>query len=203
MTSKRIITTIIVGLISLAFVGMGIVYGWFLNQSETDGINADTKGIVFSYTVSDGDTTSTNVTSYNVYNVTFFDIDDEGEGYYFADMACELTFVVTNVCEDNLTLTLTYTPDQDTTGPYLGGLITTTQITDTTACSTVEDVCDEYMAGTSADTVTLDTAIEPEATATVYLYIYGIQPDDAADNTFFNDSYGFSLELKAVKEASE
>lgn len=205
---QRIIMTItiLVSLAAVAVVSIGLAFGWFLNTSQTESISAKTKGIVFSYDISDGKTTQTDVTSYNIVDVAFFDLDGEGEGNYFESMACEISLDIKNICEDNIKVTVTFTADQELTGPHLGGLLThdklSTDTTINTAYGTVEEILEAKKQDTSAENYVIDSIV-PESNETVYLYIFGIQPDDSADNTFFSSSYGFSLNIRAVKEADE
>lgn len=205
MKNKKLVITLIVGFVSLAIVSIGIVFGWFLNLTETEPISADTKGIVFSYDISDGTTTKTDVSTYNIKNVAFFDIDDAGEGHYFASMACEIKIDITNVCEDNLNISINFDGDQDSsvnTEPILMALITDERLLDSSSYSTVNDVLAAKMQDDDAQSYDI-ASLAPEGESSVYLYIFGVQPDDTADNSFFEDTYKFVITIRAVKGESE
>ncbi len=211
MRKKILITTILIGLLALSFVGYGIGYGWFLNRSATESIDANTKGIVFSYEVTDGYNTKKDVLAYSVKNVAFFDKDSENEGKYFKDMALELKFEITNVCEYDLDVTLEFKPTEETTSAHLECLLTNTQITSTADYATVEDVLTAKKVGDSASKITIPEALKAKdettasstgGVASVYLYLFGVQPDDSATNDFLSKTYGFSVELSAVRDKS-
>ena len=205
MKNKRFLITMIAGMIAIAIVSIGIVYGWFLNLSQTDPINANTKGIVFSYDISDGTTTKTDVGTYNIENVAFFDIDDDGEGHYFASMACEIKIDITNVCEDYLDVVISFNGDQDSSSdsePILMALITDERLLDSSSYSTVNDVLDDLKQDTDPQSFEM-ASLAPEGVNSVYLYIFGVQPVDTADNSFFDDTYKFVITIRAVKGESE
>ena len=199
------IVTVIVACIAMVLVTIGLVYGWFLDLNKTDAIDAETKGIVFSYTITDGTTSKTDVQSYDVKNVAFFDIDGDGEGKYFSDMACEIELDVKNICDKNISVSFTFTPDQAETGPHLGGLFTSVKLSTDANIKTYNTVNALLAAKKEATNYYEFTynSIAPEDTEKVYLYIFGIQPDDDADNTFFSSSYGFEIKMRAIKEADE
>lgn len=205
MKNKRFLITIVIGMIAIAIVSIGIVYGWFLNLSQTDPINANTKGIVFSYDITDGTTKKTDIGTYNIENVAFFDIDDDGEGHYFASMACEIKIDITNVCEDNLSITISFNGDQDSesdTEPVLMALITDERLTDSSSYSTVNDCLDDLKQDSDPQSFDV-SSLAPEGVSSVYLYIFGVQPIDTADNSFFDDTYKFVITIRAVKGESE
>ena len=205
MKNKRFLITMIIGMIAVAIVSIGIAYGWFLNLSQTDPINANTKGIVFSYDISDGTTKKTDVGTYNIENVAFFDIDDDGEGHYFASMACEIKIDITNVCEDYLDVVISFNGDQDSSSdsePILMALITDERLLDSSSYSTVNDVLDDLKQDTDPQSFEI-ASLAPEGVNSVYLYIFGVQPVDTADNSFFDDTYKFVITIRAVKGESE
>ncbi len=206
MRKKILIITCLVALLALSFIGFGYGYGWFINQSNTEPIDANTKGIVFSYKVSDGIDEKTDVLAYSVKNVSFFDKDSEDEGKYFLDMALEIEFKITNVCDYDLAVSLEFTADEATTGPHLEGLLTSEKITSTTNYTTVENVLEDKKVGDDANRITLPNKIGAKGntdnvsvTGTAYLYLFGVQPDDAANNEFLDETYGFSVLLSAVR----
>ncbi len=213
MRKKILITTIIIALLALSFVGYGYGYGWFLKRSATEPIDANTKGIVFSYEVTDGYNTKKDVLAYSVKNVAFFDKDSENEGKYFKDMALEIEFKITNVCEYDLEISLEFIPTEETTTAHLEGLLTNQKITSTADLKTVEEVLTKNKVGDSASQITIKEALQAKddtntsttatgGTVSVYLYLFGVQPDDTATNDFLTKTYGFSVELSAVRYKS-
>lgn len=195
---KSLLLTICLSIVAILVVSLGITYGWFINSTSTDSIDATTKGIVFSYTINDGNTKKEDVSVFDVKNITFFDMDGAKEGTYFANMACCLTLTYSNICDSNISIELTYKSSSNNEA-YICGLITTNIIESSSEYDTVNDVIEAFKVGDAMDSYTIPL-IEPEDKITVYLYLFGIQPDDSASNSFFNGVYGFTLTSKAVKE---
>lgn len=199
LRKKILIITCLVSLLALSFIGLGYGFGWFINQSQTEPIDANTKGIVFSYKVSDGINEKTDVLAYSVKNVAFFDKDSDDEGKYFKDMALEIEFNITNVCDYDLAISLEFTSGESSKVAHLEGLLTSTQLESTSGYDSVEDVLEAKKVGTSADKITLPNKVEVNKSGTAYLYLFGVQPDDSATNDFLNETYGFSILLSAVR----
>lgn len=196
---KSLILTICLSVVAIVVISLGITFGWFLNITSTNSIDTSTKGIVFSYVISDGTLDKEDAAVYDVKNVTFFDVDAEGEGMYFSSMACMLTLTYENVCETNISVELSYTPSNETTSAHVGGLITTNPIDETKTYSTVNDVLDINKAG-DTPVAYMIPLVKPNEKVTIYLYLFGVQPDDTASNSFFDGTYGFKLVSKAIKE---
>lgn len=195
---KRYLITMIVSLVALIIVAAAVTRAWFTGLNNEAVINGETQGIVFSYKITDGTTEKTDVAVYDVKGIAFFDVESELEGKFFASMACELTLTYTNICTDNISLTLTYVPDQVTTGAYVAGLITTEKIEDSKDYASVNDVVSACKAGDTATTYTINK-ITPDEEVVVYLYLYGVAPANA-DGSFLANKYGFKLKAKALKE---
>ena len=104
---KRYILTMIFSLVALIIVAAAVTRAWFTGLNNEAVINGETQGIVFSYKITDGTTEKTDVAVYDVKGIAFFDVESDKEGKYFASMACELTLTYTNICTDNISLTLT------------------------------------------------------------------------------------------------
>lgn len=199
LRKKILIITCLVSLLALSFIGFGYGYGWFINQSQTEPIDANTKGIVFSYKVSDGIDEKTDVLAYSVKNVAFFDKDSADEGKYFKDMALEIELNITNVCDYDLAISLEFSSDESSDVAHLEALLTNEQLESTSDYDSVEDVLEAKKVGTSADKITLPSKVEVKESGTAYLYLFGVQPDDSATNDFLNETYGFSILLSAVR----
>ncbi len=199
MRKKILIITCLVSLLALSFIGFGYGYGWFINQSQTEPIDWNTKGIVFSYKINDGFDEKTDVLAYSVNNVAFFDKDSTDEGKYFKDMALEIEFNITNVCDYDLTVSLEFSAQEETTVAHLEGLLTSEKIESTTNYNSVEEVLEAKKIGNSSSKITLPSKVEVKTVGTAYLYLFGVQPDDSATNDFLADTYGFSILLSAVR----
>lgn len=197
---KSMIITVIASVFSLAIIALSVTFGWFLNVNKTDAIDTTTKGIVFSYVITDGKTEKKDVSVYDVKNVAFFDIDSEYEGVYFKDMACCITLVYENVCDDDIEITLNFEPSNtEENSPYLDAVFSIEDLEMKESYKSVQNLLDDNAHGE----IVVDEIAKSEK-KTVYMYVFGVQPNDDANNDFFtSDIYGFKLTAKAVKKSEK
>jgi len=90
--------------IVLILVISGFIFGWYVRTDKEEPVDVVTNGIVLSYTFDDSE--EVNPETYEVNNITFFDIDNEGEGRYFTTMAVLLTLNVENRSKTNVDITV-------------------------------------------------------------------------------------------------
>ncbi len=90
--------------IVLILVISGFIFGWYVRTDKEEPVDVVTNGIVLSYTFDDSE--EVNPETYEVNNITFFDIDNEGEGRYFTTMAVLLTLKVENRSKTNVDITV-------------------------------------------------------------------------------------------------
>lgn len=190
---KRNIFKLILIIVSLALVSTAVLYAWFTNRTQTDPINANTSGIVISYTIDDA--TNINPRSYSITNLSFFDCDDTSELKYFLNMACVIELKIENRTDKAITVDITQVVDTTLadTDPYAKCLFSDSLITLGTETK-ISDLATTYESLTGiALTAKGTTGYQTSA----YVYIYGVQPDSTANNTFLADTYNFSISLFA------
>lgn len=189
---KKNIISGFISIVVLVILGITATYAWYTNIHQTQTIDASTEGIVFSYTINSG---SDNSVSYQLSNVSFFDIDNEEEGKYFSSMACMISVGVTNRGSTPIQLTIQQTNIASSNSAYVTCVISSTEIDSSSTTKSVEGFIEEQSLGTE---VTIE-GVSVAQTANVYVYIYGVQTDDSANNDFLAEKYPFSLSIQANK----
>ena len=184
--------------VTLAVISLGfaVSYAWWAQNFHVQSIDASTTGIVFSYNVDEG---SENSKTFNVKNLSFFDIDNEGEGDYFFNMVCVVEVNLTNVCKTDIDIEIkAKLDDVDTTAPYISCVVSDTLYSDEIVYNNKTVL--EVISDNSLESSFTITNLSPSQESKVYLYIYGIQPNDGANNDFLKDSYTFKLSMIAIKK---
>lgn len=130
--------------IVLILVISGFIFGWYVRTDQEEPVDVVTNGIVLSYTFDDSE--EVNPETYEVNNITFFDIDNEGEGRYFTTMAVLLTLKVENRSKTNVDITVKQ-----------GAKFTYTKATIVVGSDVLEGQYYEYDSSTKEYSLTTDT----------------------------------------------
>lgn len=180
--------------IALVVASTSIVFAWWTKSSATKSITASTSGIIFTYQMDEKTTLND---KYSVSDVPFFAYDETDgveESSYLLDMACVIEISVTNVSKVEITLesTLTTTSENDA---YLTGFFSETKL----------DALPTSLSNSLS--LNIDGRVEENnettySTSTFYLYLYGIQKNNDANNDFLSESYDLTLTLVGSKKTS-
>lgn len=111
---KKVLINIIAAVLSLIVVGTIITFAWYINTKKTSPVEISTNGISISYAINSD--TAVNQETFDVENISFFDIESESEAYYLPSMAVCLKLTITNYSTTAVDITL----EQDTQGYTLG-----------------------------------------------------------------------------------
>lgn len=111
MKRKDLIFRFIIILIPVIALGIAISLSvaWYINTIRTGTIDASTKNVSLSYSLTKNNVTSSNVSNYNIDNLAFFDIDNTDETSYFDEMCLTVTLTITNKSNSDMTYTVTFT----------------------------------------------------------------------------------------------
>ena len=86
---KKLIT--IIGLtVLLITASISLIYAWYINTNKVGHIDAQSDGIVLTYTLN-GEYNKTN--EYSIDNLVFFDLDNTNETKYFKSSDILFSFV--------------------------------------------------------------------------------------------------------------
>lgn len=88
----------------LLVVLSGFIFGWYVRTDQEEPVDVVTNGIVLTYTFDDD--TTVNPETYDVDNLVFFDLDNEGEGKYFSTMAVMMEISIENRSKANVDITV-------------------------------------------------------------------------------------------------
>ncbi|MGM9972181.1 MAG: hypothetical protein ACI35W_07210 [Anaeroplasmataceae bacterium] len=173
----------------------GITYAWFINAKKTESVDVSTNGIVLSYTINDED--DVNTLEYTLDNISFFDVDSEHEGKYFTTMAVVIQLNLENHSKKDVDITVS-TGNNSANSPYVEAVVTNEEIDSSTYNKSVLD----YLSDNSlTNSYTIKNVVSQETAvvdaSVVYLYVYGVQPDDDATNDFLSETYNLTINIKA------
>ena len=139
--NRKLIVNLVATFVVLIVVGVALTFAWYTNTNKSSSMDYVSNGTVIEYSINDS--SYKNVEEVEVEGVTFFDVDNVNEGYYFTDMAVCLEFKITNYSKDAVTLSL----EGDTQGYTLSAEVENNVVT-----------VYEYSTNTKTDT---DVAIAP------------------------------------------
>lgn len=199
---KKKLIICISAFVCLLALSIGITYAWYVSQNRVDVLDPSTNGIIYSYKIDGEDVINDH---FDVQNVAFFDVDSTIEGKYLTGMAVKVGFEISNV--NSTAVKLIFEQELEAgyeSAPHIACIFSTDDELD----SASDDI--EYD-GTVVDyAATIDSSIyenyEVSTVAagekiTVYAYIFGVQPDDAANNEFLSNdnTYAFNIKISAVQ----
>lgn len=200
-TTKIVILVNVIASILLAIIISSTLYAWYVRTSHTESVDVTTNGIVLSYQIDEGDT---NVETYSISDLVFFDIDSDYEGKYFTTMSHMIQIDITNKSKKNVDITLSYIDISSLTDPYVACVIADDDELD--SLSSTGSVL-EYISDNDLETTFTYLNVAKNQTKSFYVYIYGVQPDDDATNDFLYDAtattikgetYEFELQIESV-----
>lgn len=190
---KKKLIVLITSVVFLLVISITSIYAWYINQERIEVLNPSTNGIVFSYKIDD--TSITNET-FDVKDVAFFDVDSSYEGKYFTDMAVIIAFDVTNKSSRAINIEFSYTLPESEENPYIACIFSNSNTIDSKdATGSVE----EYLEDNGLTNEATIENVEKNQTIKIYAYIYGIQPNDAANNDFLDDTYSITINIEGVQ----
>jgi hypothetical protein len=193
--------------ILFAIAAIPIIYGWYVSTIRTGKIDGSTKNVSISYTLDNGRTSKTNVLTYTIDNLVFFDIENTDETAFFNSMAVNLELKLTNTSNSDMTYTVTF----NTTKRIVNGDNEEAVSISYVACY-FSNIPNNYAANTKISSLETNTtsyaytnnstsysavyssdeyalkASTPENTndeATLNLYLIGVQEISTAKNTDF------------------
>lgn len=193
--------------ILLTIASLSATYGWYTNTTRIGKIDAETKDLAFGYIFND-DSSTENTQEYSIDNLAFFDIDEAAnERKYIAIMATSIKIFIENYSSDEIDYSISFASEKKSTGStgsetsiaYVAGFFSQYQISDDEWKTDLEDFLstnDKTIASADGGTLAGTTGSQANATATVYLYLIGIQEIDTAENDFLDESYNFKITLR-------
>lgn len=197
--SKKYFILIVLCCIVLVFASVVTIYAWLIYDKTTNKIDANSQGIKYVYSLDDS--VKTTSISYNITNLTFFDIDDANEIDFFIDMACIIEFEIQNTGDIDITYEVSQTTglyDVDSPGVLCLFSTSNANTLDTSTYDTVADlIADTNVVNDSisGNLVKYDTSNNTSDSDTYYLYIIGVQPIDTSINDFLYDDYNFTITI--------
>lgn len=190
---KKRIAIIITLVVFLLVISASSIYAWYINQERTEVLNPSTNGVVFSYTIDDEEIVTD---TFDIKDVAFFDIDSEYEGKYLTDMAVIVTFKVTNKSSRAININFSYLLPDELNNPYIACIFSITNELDST---NAEGSIEDYLSNNNLSASAQIEDVAKDETITAYAYIYGIQPNDAANNDFLSDTYTITFEIEGLQ----
>lgn len=193
--------------ILLTIASLSATYGWYTNTMRVGKIDAETKDLAFGYIFNDDEETE-NVEKYSIKNLTFFDIDEAaGERKFIPIMATSIKIFIENYSSDEIDYSISFESEKKITGSsgsetsiaYVAGFFSQYEITDEEWEIDLEAFLansDKTIASAENGTLAGTTGNSANSTATVYLYLIGIQEIDTATNDFLKESYNFTITLQ-------
>ena len=115
----RIITIILIALT----LGGAITFAWYINTRKTNSIEVNSSGISISYRINSD--SELNQETFDINNVSFFDVMQSNEAYYLPNMAITIKMNVTNYSTQPVNLSVY----QNTQNFRLGTLVENGEIT--------------------------------------------------------------------------
>lgn len=91
---KTLILRIVATVLTFLIAGGVITLAWYINTRKTEPVEIVTNGTTISYRINSS--TEQNLESYDVENISFFDINATNEAYYLPSMAVNLKFSIAN-----------------------------------------------------------------------------------------------------------
>lgn len=207
---------IFVGCFALIVVTISLTFAWYTERKETvEVIDANTSGISFAYTIDEGEVL--NQQTYEINNLSFFDIDNNNELSYFDSMALKIEIKLTNTSNKAITLTVNQAEpthvtegaqDSYTSDAYVQCLFNTSNSLAITGLSNINDLITEsnmsliedleaYGATIVGDTTTINSNCQ----CIFYIYVFGVQLVDSATNDFLSQKYNFTINFSAEVKA--
>lgn len=202
---------IICSVLAVASIG-AILFAWYTNTQTTTPVTTITSGIQITYDIKD--LNNNTITFETTETITFYDADstDELADFNSSINAKDITaFKITlkNTGDTDVTYSI-QNIIADNTSPYVACLFSATELTSATYTSGSFPTCiADLYSGTglgiynaysgdlnkySSGTVDSDT---------IYIYLFGVQPNDDTDNDFLSETYTFTLKVNSVQKGGE
>ena len=209
-TTKMVVLINLIASILLAVLIGSAIYAWYVRTNHSESIDITTDGIVLTYEIDEDG--QLNVNKYEISNLVFFDEDSSYEGKYFNPMAHMIQIDIQNKSKKKVDITLSFLEDTTlgSTDPYATCIISDAD--DLDSSSETGSVAD-YISTNSLEREMTELNVAKDSVATFYVYIYGVQPDDAATNDFLSDTddndnvlgatYTLTLQIEAVISAGQ
>ena len=178
-TTKIVVLINVIASILLAITIGTAIHAWYVRTSHTESVDVTTNGIVLTYDIDEKN--NLNVTEYSISNLVFFDVDSDDEGKYFSTMAHTIQIDITNKSKKNVDMTLSWVDITSDSNPYVKCIITDDDALDSTSCT---GSVDDYISDEDLSTSYQYLNVTKNTKKTFFVYIYGVQPDDSASNSF-------------------
>lgn len=206
---KRLIP-MIVSMIALVIIGISLTLAWYTNRVETEVIDANTKGISFIYNINDNQ--EVNVPTYEVKNLTFFDIDNEVELPFFESMALKLEVILINTSNKAINLNVSQSEvskvesdinGEKTSSAYVQCVFSEVNQLDYTGVKTIEELIpnpntlSKNLEAFSTEIVNGVNEISNNCKYVFYIYVFGVQEIDSASNDFLKQKFNFLINIDA------
>lgn len=177
---KKTIISISLIVISLLSI-FTVAYAWIITRVETPSIDGSTTGVKFTYELKD----LNKELNYNIYNISFFDIEREEEKTYFLDMAICVELEIQNTGLIDMIYTVNQVePTKE--APYIQCIFMNKKI---------ESITEDFKTFIESNKSLSNQEIAVDGSSIVYLYVFGVQPNKDSDNTFLESQYSFSIEI--------
>ncbi len=195
---------VILAFVVILITSISILFAWFTLQQRTTPINGTTTGVKFAYSINAGDV---NQEKFEINNLVFFDIDNldtdnfENEKNYFLHQATMIEIVLSNTGDIDLTYTISQV-SPNTDSAYVLCFFSSTLLTQTDIDkeTTLENLASSK-SNVSGSLIKYNESTSIANSASVYVYIIGVQPnDDAKNSEFLNETYYFQIEINAIQK---
>ena len=203
---------------------ISIINAWYTNVIQTGEINASTQNLAIKYKINDS---TENITTYTIYNLAFFDADNENEGEYLEDMAFKITIDLENNSSTEVNYSIIFEAnkvDTSKNNSVVSKAYPACVFDDVTKDTTNHTTVNSYIANstynTYSNTTTRFTAtktgaspldiksgntVPDSAKASIDLYVFGIQDIDLSSSDDFlytsnrqaTRTYTFTLTIKS------
>ncbi|MCR5422623.1 MAG: hypothetical protein K6E74_03200 [Bacilli bacterium] len=118
-----------------------------------------------------------------------------GESKYLTISAVCIKLDVTNANNESVSVTISADNETNET-QYITCFITEEEVSSSSTNTSVN----AYLTENSYTNEVTKSNIAHGATASFYIYVYGVQENDSSSNDFLDDTYSFEFSIEAVKE---
>lgn len=183
-----------------------VLYSWYVSINQTNNVDVTTNGVIVTYEI-DTDSSTTDTNSYTISDLVFFDEDSDFEGKFFTRMAHLVRFDITNKSKKSVDIVLAnntdYSSNIENETPYATCVIAAENTYDSSLTTYETSSVEDYIATVELTKTSTIENVAVNETATFYVYVYGVQPNDKATNDFLDQTYTFDLTITATISAGQ
>lgn len=172
--------------ICLIIISVTTIFAWYTNSKKIPSIDANSDGIKFVYKVNQE--TEINPKEYNVNNIAFYDVEStyELDDFLASVTKIEISLVNTGDLDFNYSISQTVL---DKTKPYIACLFSKGDLIVKKEDTKIEDLF------LSNGSITGNIEGRLNTSESIFVYIFGIQPDKKASNDFLSQKYRFEIAI--------